>query len=428
MDDPKKTVIKIMGLGGGGSNAVNRMIELGLEGVEFIAANSDAQALSHSLASKKVQLGPKVTRGLGAGGKPEVGEAAALESKAEIREALEGADLVFLTAGMGGGTGTGAIAVAAEVARSLGALTVAVVTAPFTFEASRRQQNAQNGLAKLRANADTLVTVPNDKLLGLLPRQTTFEMSLRVADEVLRQGVQGLTELISKPGLINMDFANVRALMQMAGPAMMAIGQGTGEHKATVAVRQALQMPLLDLKSAHCATGVLVHFTGGEDLSLFEVSQAAAEITAAAPNAEVLFGATVDPMLNGRTQVILVVTGIETETMSPPKADLSYHRPVSKTSSEARPPVEAPAEDALPLTAEAERAEPQVHLAEALFSQAVASSAMDHPMLVADSAGGEARANGENRSMPAAAPAQAGIDMPAFLRRRRSLREYEEGN
>src|SRR6266851_2949836 len=260
MDDPKKTVIKIMGLGGGGSNAVNRMIELGLEGVEFIAANSDAQALAHSLAPKKVQLGPKVTRGLGAGGKPEVGEAAAIESKADIREALEGADLVFLTAGMGGGTGTGAIPVAAEVARSLGALTVAVVTAPFSFEASRRQQNAQNGLAKLRTFADTVVAVPNDKLLGLLPRQTTFEMSLRVADEVLRQGVQGLTELISKPGLINMDFANVRALMQTAGPSMMAIGQGTGEHKATHAVRQALQMPLLDLKSAQCATGVLVHF------------------------------------------------------------------------------------------------------------------------------------------------------------------------
>ena len=310
----------------------------------------------------------------------------------------------------------------------MGALTVAVVTAPFSFEASRRQQNAQNGLAKLRANADTLVAVPNDKLLGLLPRQTTFEMSLRVADEVLRQGVQGLTELISKPGLINMDFANVRALMQMAGPAMMAIGQGTGEHKATAAVRQALQMPLLDLKSAHCATGVLVHFTGGDDLSLFEVSQAAAEITAAAPNAEVLFGATIDPMLNGRTQVILVVTGIETETMGPRTTDLSYHRPASKAASEPRPVAEAPQT----MPAEPQPAQPEMHLAEALFSQAVASSAMDHPLVVADAAGGEARAaernSAERNSVPAAAPAQASIDMPAFLRRRRSLREYEEGN
>jgi cell division protein FtsZ len=428
MDDPKKIVIKIMGLGGGGSNAVNRMIELGLEGVEFIAANSDAQALAHSLAPKKVQLGPKVTRGLGAGGKPEVGEAAAIESKAAIQEALEGADLVFLTAGMGGGTGTGAIPVAAEVARSLGALTVAVVTVPFLFEASRRQQNAQNGLAKLRANADTLVAVPNDKLLGLLPRNTTFEMSLRVADEVLRQGVQGLTELITKPGLINIDFANVRSLMQVAGPAMMAIGQGNGEHKATAAVRQALQMPLLDLKSTQCATGVLVHFTGGEDLSLFEVSQAAAEITAASPKAEVIFGATIDPMLTGRAQVILVVTGIETEALGPQKPDLSFHRSPSKTTRDSTPNVEAPMPSAAVEFVEAELPVPDVHLAEALFSQAVASSALDHPLVVADSPAGEARSNAESRALPAAAPAQSTIDMPAFLRRRRSLRDYEEGN
>ena len=424
MDDPKKTVIKIMGLGGGGSNAVNRMIELGLEGVEFIAANSDAQALEHSLASKKIQLGQKLTRGLGAGGKPEVGEAAALESRPEIKEALEGADLVFLTAGMGGGTGTGAIAVAAEVARSLGALTVAVVTVPFSFEASRRQGNAQAGLAKLRANADTVVTVPNDKLLGLLPRQTTFELALRVADEVLRQGVQGISELISKPGLINIDFANIRALMKVAGPSMLAIGQGTGEHKATMAVRQALQMPLLDLKSASGATGVLVHFTGGDDLSLFEVSQAACEITAAAPNAEVIFGATIDPVLTGRTQVILVVTGIETETMSASKPDLSYRRPaISRAPAEPReagqlstppPPTAAPRKP--------EPTAPEVNLADALFSQAVASSALDHPMVVADSPAAE------SRGAQAAVPAQSNVDMPAFLRRRRSLRDYEEGN
>src|SRR5579859_7629956 len=413
MEDPKKTVIKIMGLGGGGSNAVNRMIELGLDGVEFIAANSDAQALNQSLAPRKIKLGPELTKGLGAGGKPEVGEAAAVETRAEIVEALQGADLVFLTAGMGGGTGTGAIAVAAEAARSLGALTVAVVTVPFSFEASSRQQNAQNGLAKLRANADTVVTVPNDKLLGLLPRQTTFEVALRVADEVLRQGVQGITELISKPGLINMDFSNIRALMASAGPSMMAIGQGTGEHKATMAVRQALQMPLLDLKSASCARGALVHFTGGDDLSLYEVSQAAAEITAAAPNAEVIFGATVDPILKGRAQVILVVTGIETETQNPPKPDLSFRRPASTRAAAEQPSaaVEAP-----------ESAEPEVHLAEALFSQAVAASSVDHPLVVADSPAAE------NRAAPSAAPAQSNLDVPAFLRRRRSLRDYEGGH
>jgi cell division protein FtsZ len=251
-------------------------------------------------------------------------------------------------------------------------------------------------------------------------------MSLRVADEVLRQGVQGLTELISKPGLINMDFSNVRALMQTAGPSMMAIGQGTGEHKATHAVRQALQMPLLDLKSAQCATGVLVHFTGGEDLSLFEVSQAAAEITAAAPNAEVIFGATVDPMLNGRAQVILVMTGIETENMGAHAVDLSYHRAAAKTVTETRPAAEAP-EAAAPEPAEPEPTKPEGRLAEALFSQAVASSTMEHPMVVADSPAAEARASAERRasSSPSAA---AGVDMPAFLRRRRSLREYEDGN
>jgi cell division protein FtsZ len=252
-------------------------------------------------------------------------------------------------------------------------------------------------------------------------------MSLRVADEVLRQGVQGITELISKPGLINMDFANIRALMQVAGPSMMAIGQGNGEHKATSAVRQALQMPLLDLKSASCATGVLVHFTGGEDLSLFEVSQAAAEITAAAPHAEVIFGATIDPMLNGRAQVILVVTGIETEAMGPQTPDLSFHRPTAKASSEPRAVADAAMKAPAPGPVEPEPPAEEVHLAEALFSQAVASSAMDHPMVVADSPAGEARGNAESRAVPAAAPAQTSIDVPAFLRRRRSLRDYEEG-
>ena len=417
MDDPKKTIIKIMGMGGGGSNAVNRMIELGLEGVDFIVANSDAQALARCLAPTRIQLGERLTRGLGAGGRPEVGQGAAEESRLQIKEALTGADMVFLTAGMGGGTGTGSIPVAAEVARSLGALTVAVVTVPFSFEASRRQQNAQTGLARLRANADTLVTVPNDKLLSLLPRQTTFELALRVADEVLRQGVQGIIELISKPGLINMDFANVRALMQVAGPSMMAIGQGTGENKATAAVRQALEMPLLDLKSMQGATGVLVHFTGGDDLSLFEVSQAAAEITAAAPNAEVIFGATIDPVLAGRAQVILVVTGIETESMSAPRPEIAHRRSAAVQASSESSAVPLPVTE--PATASAA---PEIHLAEALFSQAVASSTHDQPMVVADS---PAESHG---SAPSSGGSQANLDMPAFLRRRRSLRDYEAGS
>jgi cell division protein FtsZ len=418
MDDQHQTIIKIVGLGGGGTNAVNRMIELGLDGVEFIAANTDAQALNLSQAPTRLRLGPNLTRGLGAGGKHEVGEAAALESRADIEHALKGADMVFLTAGMGGGTGTGAISVVAEIARSLGALTVAVVTMPFAFEASRRQQSAQAGLAKLRAQADTLVVVPNDKLLGLLPRQTTFELALRVADEVLRQGVQGITELISKPGLINMDFSNIRALMKVAGPSMMAIGQGTGEHKATQAVRQALQMPLLDLKSVSGAAGVLVHFTGGEDLSLHEVSQAAAEITSAAPNADVIFGATVDRVMKGRAQVILVVTGIETQSMEAPKSDFVFRRPGA---SEARPEpveVEVPEEQSLPAPMSPE-SEPEGHLAEALFSKAVAAPIdQDQPLVSADSPVAEGRGPSPNL-------VDSSLDMPAFLRRRRSLRDYE---
>lgn len=396
METPKSTVIKIMGLGGGGSNAVDRMIELGLDGVEFIAANTDVQALRKSQAPTKIELGRNLTRGLGAGGKPEVGEAAAVESRNEIADALKGADLVFLTAGMGGGTGSGAIAVAAEVAHSLDALTVAVVTLPFAFEASRRQQNAAAGLLKLRAAADTLVTVPNDKLLGLLPKTTTFELALRVADEVLRQGVQGLTELIMRPGLINMDFANIRAVMEVAGPSMMAIGQGSGEHKAVKAVRQALQMPLLDLKSVNGAAGALVHFTGGDDLSLYEVNQAASEISAAAPNAEVIFGATVDPVYTGRAQVILVVTGVETQALEASRPDLPFRRPVGLHRQETDPTAEAAD---LP-----ERAPTATggQLAEALFSQVVASPAAE-----------------TRDPSPASAAAQNSLDLPAFLRRRR---------
>jgi len=246
------TVIKIFGLGGGGSNAVNRMIDIGLEGVEYIAANTDSQALKLSQAATKIQIGPKLTKGLEAGGRWEVGREAALESRNEIRKSLEGADVVFLTCGMGGGTGTGAISVAAEIARGMGILTVAIVTTPFSFEASRRRANSEAGLEALRPNVDTLIQVSNDKLLGLVGRNVPFETALRVADEVLRQGVQGLTEMITRPGLINVDFNNVRAIMEGAGNAMMAIGQGKGENKAADAIHQALHMPLLDLPS--CST------------------------------------------------------------------------------------------------------------------------------------------------------------------------------
>ncbi len=411
MDDPKPTVIKILGLGGGGSNAVNRMIDLGLDGVEFIAANSDAQALANSLAPTKIQLGPNLTRGLGAGGKPEVGAAAAEESRDLIKQAVAGADMVFLTAGMGGGTGTGAIPVAADVVRSTGALAVSIVSMPFSFEASRRRANADAGLATLRAKTDTLITVPNDRLLGLLPRSTPLDVALRVADEVLRQGVQGITELINRPGLINMDFANIRTLMKVAGTSMMAIGVGSGETKAVDAVRQALKMPLLDLGSMNVASGVLVHFTGGEDLSLHEVSLAAAEITQAAPSAEVIFGATVDPSMAGRAQVILVATGLDRkedqQVLESLHTDLVFKRPAP-----AARVYEQPAAAAAPEAAEGD-------LADALFSRAVSAAESQEPWVAANS----------ELSNPHAAPspAQNSLDVPAFLRRRRSLREIEGG-
>lgn len=391
MSDPKPTVIKVFGLGGGGSNAVNRMIELGLEGVEFLAANTDAQALNLSLAPVRVQLGPRGTRGLGAGGKPEVGEAAADESRAELRAALAGADLVFLTAGMGGGTGTGAIAIAAEEARAVGALTVAIVTTPFSFEAARRRQNAERGLEKLRPHVDTLISVPNDKLLPLLGRNTPFELALRVADEVLRQGVQGIAELVGKAGLINVDFAHVQALMKDSGNAMMAIGQGRGDEKAEEAIRQALKMPLLEIPSLRSARGVLVHFTGGDDLSLYEVSQAVERVRQFAPQAEIVFGATHDPLMTGRAQAILIVTGLEP---APAPAPLAETRAEAPAPAAAPPPAEPPQSGAL---------------ADALFSRALSGSREDaEPWAVSEP--------------PAADPNN--LDVPAFLRRRRSLRDF----
>jgi cell division protein FtsZ len=407
MDDPKPTVIKIMGLGGGGSNAVNRMIDLGLEGVEFIAANTDGQALSQCLAPTRILLGTHATRGLGAGGKPEIGAAAAEESREDLKKALAGADMVFLTAGMGGGTGTGAISVAAEAARAVGALAVAIVTIPFTFEASRRRNNADLGLARLRKHASCLITVPNDKLLGLLPRSTPLDVALRVADEVLRQGVQGITELIVRPGLINIDFANVKQLMQTAGMSMMAIGQGKGENKAVDAVRQALKMPLLDLSTLSAANGILVNFTGGDDLSLYEVSLAAAELNAAAPNAEVIFGATVDKSMEGRAQVILVATGLDNPT-APAVVAGSEAEPV------VRRPITAPAAPELPARAD----ESEGYLADALFQQVVSAKTAEPPLVAADA-----------RPGPAAPPVVPNnLDVPAFLRRRRSLRDLQEGS
>ena len=311
-----KPSLKVLGLGGGGSNAINRMIELGLSGVDFIVANTDSQALKNSLAPTKIQLGPKTTRGLGAGGNPEVGQNAAEESAKLIAAALEGADMVFLTAGMGGGTGTGSIPIAAKIARSIGAVTIAVVTMPFSFELGRRQRNASEGIKLLSPNTDTLISIPNDRLLDVAPRDLPLDTAFRLADDVLRQAVQGITELITTPGMINVDFANIRNLMKLGGGALMSIGQGDGEDKAMKAVEQALHHPLLQSTSIDHAAGILVNFTCGGELALYDVQAALAHLQAqAGGKAEIVLGVVNDPRLQDRVEAILVITGLGSTTL-----------------------------------------------------------------------------------------------------------------
>jgi cell division protein FtsZ len=312
----QRPVLKVIGMGGGGCNAIDRMIELGLRGVDFIAANTDHQSLTNNLAPTKIQLGLKTTRGLGAGGNPAIGREAAEESAREIAAALEGADMVFLTAGMGGGTGSGSIAVAARIARSLGAVTIAIVTTPFTFEMGRRQKNAIEGLKQLRRETHTLITIPNDHLLYVAPRDLPMEIAFRLADDVLRQSVQGITELITEAGFINVDFAHVRRLIQLGGGALMAIGQGKGEDKTLQAIEQALHHPLLGDIPLENAAGVIVNFTGGNDLTLAEVEFALTHLhTRTGPATETVLGIITDPQMVDRVQVILVVTGLGSPTL-----------------------------------------------------------------------------------------------------------------
>jgi len=304
-------VLKVIGLGGGGGNAVTRMMELGLSGVDFIVANTDYQVLKECPAPTKIQLGPRVTRGLGAGGDPRVGYTAAQESAREIADALSGADMVFLTAGMGGGTGTGAIPIAAHIARKLGAVTIAIVTTPFSFEMGRRQKNATEGLAVLRQHTDTLIAIPNDRLLYVAPENLPLELAFRLADDVLRQAVQGISELITEPGMINVDFAHVRRLMKLGGGALMSIGQGRGNNKALKAVDQALNHPLLESISIEQASGIIANFTGGDDLTLFEVQEALDFLQEqSSAQTEIVMGVIQDQRLEDRVQVTLVVTGL----------------------------------------------------------------------------------------------------------------------
>jgi len=304
-------VIKVVGIGGGGTNAVNRMVDAGLKGVEFIAVNTDAQALQMCDADIKLKIGDQLTRGLGAGANPEVGYGAANESRDEIKEALKGADMVFVTAGEGGGTGTGAAPVIAEVAKQeIGALTVGVVTRPFDFEGAQRGDQAEEGINALREQVDTLIVIPNEKLLAVVERRTSILDAFREADNVLRQGVQGITDLITIPGLINLDFADVRTIMRDAGSALMGIGAASGENRAAEAARAAVSSPLLEA-SIEGATGILLNITGGTEIGLFEVNEAAEVVTGAADqNANVIFGAVIDDSLSDEVKVTVIATGV----------------------------------------------------------------------------------------------------------------------
>ncbi len=309
-------VIKVIGVGGGGNNAVNRMIEHGVQGVEFIAVNTDAQALNLSSAEVKLQIGAKLTRGLGAGANPEVGKKAAEESKEQIEEALRGADMVFVTAGMGGGTGTGAAPVIAQIAKDLGALTVGVVTRPFTFEGRKRSTQAIGGITSMKESVDTLIVIPNDKLLEIVDKNTPMLEAFREADNVLRQGVQGISDLIATPGLINLDFADVKTIMSNKGSALMGIGMSTGENRAAEAAKKAISSPLLET-SIDGAKGVIMNITGGSNLSLFEV-QEAADIVASASDEDVnmIFGSVINDNLKDEIIVTVIATGFSEEQLN----------------------------------------------------------------------------------------------------------------
>jgi cell division protein FtsZ len=323
--------IKVVGVGGGGNNAVNRMITSGLQGVEFITINCDAQALLLSKAQNRIQIGEKLTKGLGAGANPEIGQKAAEESREIIIEQLRGADMVFVTAGMGGGTGTGAAPVVAECAREAGALTVGVVTKPFIFEGKRRMNQAEAGIVNLKDRVDTLITIPNDRLLQVIDRRTSMIDAFRIADDVLRQGVQGISDLISVPGLINADFADVKAIMSDAGSALMGIGTAKGENGAVAAAEAAIKSPLLEA-TIEGARGVLFNITGGKDLSLFDVTEASNIITEALdPDANIIFGAVIDESLDDEIRVTVIATGFKGNNPALPGMNNSKYTGVNRS-------------------------------------------------------------------------------------------------
>ncbi|MDO9088125.1 MAG: cell division protein FtsZ [Anaerolineaceae bacterium] len=321
--------IKVVGVGGGGCNAVNRMILEGMSGVEFIAVNTDAQALLLSKAETRVRIGDKTTRGLGSGGNPEIGQKAAEESAEDLYEVLRGSDMVFVTAGLGGGTGTGAAAIVAQIAKEVGALTIGVVTRPFTFEGARRTKSAESGITRLKEHADTLIVIPNDRLLQIVDKKASLQDAFRIADDVLHQGIQGISELITVPGMINLDFADVRAIMSEGGAALMAVGRASGEDRARVAAEAAISSQLLDI-TIDGARGILFNVTGGPELTLFEVNQAAAIIKETAhPDVNLIFGAVIDENMGDEVRITVIATGFDRAGVRQTPAYEA--RPVSKS-------------------------------------------------------------------------------------------------
>jgi cell division protein FtsZ len=344
-DDPPLTGarIKVIGIGGGGSNAVNRMIEAGIEGIEFLVANTDLQALKRSRAPIKIQLGSRLTKGLGAGADPNVGREAALEDTDKIIEVLEGADMVFVTTGLGGGTGTGSAPIIASLATELDALTVAVVTKPFHFEGRRRMQQADNGLRELRECVDTVITIPNERLLHTVDRGVSLADSFKVADDVLRQAVQGISDLITVPGLINLDFADVKSIMQGMGMALMGAGRARGENRAIEATQQAISSPLLEEATIQGAKGVLINITGGPDLTLYEVNAASSIIRESADDdANIIFGAVIDETLTDEMRITVIATGFDRESASVASAAATTAIPAPPQRFVARPSDDLP--------------------------------------------------------------------------------------
>ncbi|HEY3331718.1 MAG TPA: cell division protein FtsZ [Capsulimonadaceae bacterium] len=398
-DESPFAKIKVIGVGGGGSNAVNRMIDAGLRGVEFIAMNTDIQVLDVSAADYKLQLGENLTRGLGAGGNPEVGRAAAEESKSDIKKAIEGADMVFITAGMGGGTGTGAAPVIADISKELGALTVAVVTKPFKFEGPRRARLAEEGVDNLRDKVDTVIVIPNDRLLGVVEKRATLVEAFKEADDVLRQGVQGISDIITIPGIINVDFADVKSIMTNAGSALMGIGVATGDHRAIDAAQAAIASPLLET-TIEGARAALINITGGPDLTLAEVHEATELIAQAtdADDANIIFGIVQDPNMDSEVRITVLATGFSNQFPLPSRSQQAPRQQSAPSSAPVQPrpaPAPTPSFQTSPRPAE---------------SSAPASSAA--------TTGAADEKPAPSSQPPRTSSGGDDVDIPAFLRRR----------